>query len=119
VVLRGLGRVVIAERGWESSALGVFVGRARALAELDAALEAAASGQGSLVLVTGDPGIGKTRLAHELTVRARSRGALVLWGTCWEGGGAPAYWPWVQVIRSWIREAGVSLDELGARGGLA
>lgn len=107
-------RVVTTARDAGSPSSGVFVGRPDALAELDAALEAAESGQGSLVLITGDPGIGKTRLADELAVRARSRGAVVLWGTCWEGGGAPAYWPWVQVVRSWMREAGVSLADLGA-----
>jgi predicted ATPase len=93
----------------------VFVGRAHVLAELDAALDAGAAGRGSLVLVTGDPGIGKTRLAGELAVRARSRDILVLRGTCWEGGGAPAYWPWAQILRAWMRAAGAtSLDDLGA-----
>lgn len=103
------------KRSGESSPSGVFVGRAHVLAELDAALDAGAAGRGSLVLVTGDPGIGKTRLAGELAVRARSRDILVLRGACWEGGGAPAYWPWAQVLRAWMRAAGAtSLDELGA-----
>jgi predicted ATPase len=106
---------VITERSGESSASGVFVGRAHALEELDAALDAAAAGRGSLVLVSGDPGIGKTRLVGELAGRARSRGILVLRGICWEGGGAPAYWPWAQVLRAWMRAAGAtSLDDLGA-----
>lgn len=92
----------------------VFVGRAHALAELDAALDAARGGRGSLVLVTGDPGIGKTRLVAEMAGHARTRGMLVLWGTCWEGGGVPAYWPWAQVLRAWMRDAGAaSLDMMG------
>ncbi|MGH2546166.1 MAG: ATP-binding protein, partial [Actinomycetota bacterium] len=62
-------------------------------------------GRGRLILVSGEPGIGKTRLADELTAVARERGARVLWGRCWEAGGSPAYWPWVQSIRSYIRDA--------------
>ena len=52
------------------------------------------------VLLAGEPGIGKSRLAEELATRARDRGARVLVGRCWEAGGAPAYWPWVQALRS-------------------
>jgi KaiC/GvpD/RAD55 family RecA-like ATPase len=48
-----------------------------------------------VVLVAGEPGIGKTRLAEELATQATARGALVLWGRCWEGEGAPAFWPWI------------------------
>src|SRR5438045_533035 len=76
-----------------------FVGRARELAELQDALGEAAAGRGGLMVVTGEPGIGKTRLLQELAERARSDFA-VLSGRCWEEGGAPAYWPWIQVIRS-------------------
>ena len=80
--------------GWE------LFGRDRELAELAASLEDALGGQGRLFLLAGEPGIGKTRLAEQLAERASARGALVVWGRCWEGGGAPPYWPWAQVIRS-------------------
>jgi predicted ATPase len=53
-------------------------------------------------LISGEPGIGKTRLADELAADAASRGMRVVWGRCWEGGGAPAYLPWVDVLRSLI-----------------
>jgi tetratricopeptide (TPR) repeat protein len=53
-------------------------------------------------LISGEPGIGKTRLADELGAEAASRGMRVVWGRCWEGGGAPAYLPWVDVLRSLI-----------------
>jgi len=80
-----------------------FVGRADELAALTADLDAAVGGHGGVALVAGEPGIGKTRLAEELALRAAARGAVVLWGRCWEGAGAPAFWPWVQVIRGMVQ----------------
>jgi predicted ATPase len=61
-------------------------------------------GRGSLFLVRGEPGIGKTWLAEEAAARATERGALFLSGRCWETGGAPAYWPWVQSLRKLAQE---------------
>src|SRR4051812_35568630 len=75
-----------------------FVGRARELAELRQALGEAADGRGGVLVVTGEPGIGKTRLLQELSDEAAGDFA-VLSGRCWEEGGAPAYWPWIQVLR--------------------
>ncbi len=77
-----------------------FVGRAQELAELASALEEAATGRGALVLVTGEPGIGKTRLMSELARVAGQRGSRAVTGRCWEEGGAPPYWPWMHVVRS-------------------
>ena len=85
-------------------AAGVFVGRERELADILGAFDDARSGTGRLVLLTGEPGIGKSRLADELAARAQARGTTVLWGRCWEAGGAPAYWPWVQALRSYVRD---------------
>jgi DNA-binding SARP family transcriptional activator len=84
---------------------GAFVGRGRELGELTAGLEDAFAGRGRLFLVAGEPGIGKSRLAEELAATARARGAEVLVGRCWEAGGAPAYWPWVQALRSHVRRS--------------
>ena len=84
---------------------GAFVGRASELGQLVAGLDDALTGQGRLVLIGGEPGIGKSRLADELGARARARDALVLVGRCWEAGGAPAYWPWTQSLRSYVRDA--------------
>ena len=81
----------------------VFVGRERELAAMTAGLEDAIGGQGRLFLLSGEPGIGKSRLAEELARHGRNRGALVLVGRCWEAGGAPAFWPWVQSLRSYLR----------------
>jgi tetratricopeptide (TPR) repeat protein len=85
------------------SAHGVFVGRERELAELANALDAARTGHGGLYLLSGEPGIGKTRLAERCAEVAAARGFAVLWGRCWESGGAPTYWPWVQVLRAAVR----------------
>ena len=82
----------------------VFVGRERELGALLGALDDALSGRGRLVLIGGEPGIGKSRLAEELASRAKEHGAEVHWGRCWEAGGAPPYWPWAQALRSCIRE---------------
>jgi tetratricopeptide (TPR) repeat protein len=83
---------------------GVFVGRERELAELLEGLDDALEGRGRLFLVAGEPGIGKSRLTDELASRARERGVRVLYGRCWEAGGAPTYWPWVQALRAHVRE---------------
>ena len=87
-----------------------FVGREDALARLWAAFELARSGAGGVVLLAGEPGIGKTRTAEEFLRAARAAGARVLSGWCYEGEGAPAYWPWVQVLRTFASDA----DERGA-----
>ncbi|PKB64707.1 MAG: hypothetical protein BZY80_02015 [SAR202 cluster bacterium Io17-Chloro-G2] len=88
----------------DSLAVGVFVGRQAEMGELRAALEDALSGRGRLVMLVGEPGIGKTRTAQELATYAGMRGAQVLWGRCYEEQGTPPYWPWVQAIRSYVRE---------------
>ena len=58
-------------------------------------------GKGQLVLISGEPGIGKTRLVEELTTYDHLKDALVLWGRCYRGAGAPPYWPWMQIIRAY------------------
>lgn len=70
-----------------------FVGRERELAELRAGLQDALGGHGRLFLISGDPGIGKTCLMEQVSQEASEHGVRVVWGRCWEGGGAPAYWP--------------------------
>ena len=68
---------------------GPFVGRERELRELRRGLDKALVGEGRLFLVSGEPGIGKSRLVEQLARSARERGADVLVGRCWEAGGAP------------------------------
>ena len=69
---------------------------------LTAALDDSLAGRGRVVMLAGEPGIGKTRIAEELAGLAEQRGARVLWGWCYEQEGAPPYWPWVQPVRSYI-----------------
>lgn len=95
----------------ESLAGGVFVGREHELEEMRGLLEDALHGQGRLLLLTGDPGIGKTRTAEQLATYAQVRGARVHWGRCHEGEGAPPYWPFSEAIRSYVAEA----DPVGLR----
>jgi hypothetical protein len=77
-----------------------FVGRRAQLSILLRALDAAQGGRGQLVLIAGEPGIGKTRIARELAEAAFASSVTVAWGRVWEGEGAPAFWPWVQLLRA-------------------
>jgi AAA ATPase domain len=96
-----------------------FVGRARELAELELGLDDALTGHGRLFLLSGEAGIGKTRLCDELAIRASDRGLRVRWGRCWEVGGAPAYWPWMQLLRTLLRDAQPHAPERHVRDVLA
>jgi len=70
---------------------------------LSRALDDAGQGRGRLVLLSGEPGIGKSRLVDEFVNSPRDNPAPVLWGRCWEAGGAPPYWPWIQLMRGYLR----------------
>lgn len=95
-----------------------FIGRQTELAMLTAALDEAVSGQGQMVMLAGEPGIGKTRLAQELVAQAGSLGAQIFWGWCYEHAGAPPYWPYVHPIRTYIEsvDAGDLSSLLGLGG---
>jgi DNA-binding SARP family transcriptional activator len=94
---------------------GAFVGRKRELADLHRGLDDLQRGHGSLFLISGEPGIGKTALTEQFTARVGQRHLRVLSGRCWESGGAPAYWPWVQCLRVLVRESepGMLAAQLG------
>jgi class 3 adenylate cyclase/tetratricopeptide (TPR) repeat protein len=96
-----------------------FVGRAAELAEASEVLAQVLAGRGHVLLISGEPGIGKTRLAKEIAERARRQGVEVLWGRCYEGEGRPAFWPWVQIVRGYlsVRSQGELRDQIG-RGGV-
>jgi class 3 adenylate cyclase len=82
---------------------GVFVGRREEMEQLKTSLEEALSGKGSLSMLVGEPGIGKTRLAEEFGVYAGLRGAQVLTGHCYEGEASLPYRPFVEALRQYTR----------------
>ncbi len=67
---------------------------------LAAAVDQGVAGRGSVWCIRGEPGVGKTRLALEILDHARCRGAIAALATSWDLGGAPAYWPWIELLRS-------------------
>ncbi len=81
-----------------------FVGREGELEELTVSLDAGLMGTGTLWLLCGEPGIGKSRLAECVTTSASAQGYLTLSGACWEAGGAPPFWPWIQALRGLVRQ---------------
>jgi predicted ATPase len=88
------------------TATTAFVGRGSELKRLLAGLDRAFEHRGGMFLVSGEPGIGKTRVAEQLLLEAQRRGAAVLWGRSTQAEGAPPYWPWVQILRSLLRDVG-------------
>lgn len=70
---------------------------------LKESLEGTLSGKGSLAMLVGEPGIGKTRLAEEFGVYAGLRGAQVLTGHCYEGESALPYRPFIEAFRQYTR----------------
>ncbi len=85
-----------------------FVGREPQLRALVSAVDAADRGDGAVAFVGGEAGIGKTRLVTEVAARVAPA---FLWSRCWEGNGAPAFWPWQQLLRAVLDRGGA--DNLG------
>lgn len=99
------------------SSESTFVNRERELDAMRAGLGRVLAGQGGVVLLGGEPGIGKTRAAEEFTRQARAAGALVRWGRCYDGEGSLAFWPWIQILRADLEERDpvTMVAEMGAR----
>lgn len=79
---------------------GKLLGRSSEFELIREALAGARRGAGGLLLVCGEPGIGKSRLLSEAAAEAAQAGMVVAWGRCREDGGAPAFLPWLQVLRT-------------------
>ena len=77
---------------------GPLVARQEEVTRVMEALEAAATGKGRLVLLAGEPGIGKTRLAQELTLAAHDRGFLVAAGRCYQPQQSVPYYPFLDAL---------------------
>lgn len=90
----------------------LVIGRQRECASLDAALARAARSQGSLWLLKGEAGIGKTRLCEEIDRRAHLLGFTTLWGRCWDPDAEP-YAPWVELVKAQLSRAPALFAELG------
>lgn len=99
------------EVGWP------MVGRGRELDALTGLLDAAAGGRTAFAALTGEPGIGKSRLCREVAVAALDRGATVLLGRSSQDGSAPPLWPWTTVLRGLGEElpVGVGEEDEGSR----
>jgi eukaryotic-like serine/threonine-protein kinase len=93
------GREARLVRPLDRLAAGVFVGRTEELDGMKAVIEDGLAGRGGTIVLIGEPGSGKTATAEQLLTYSRLRGAQVVRGHGYEGEGAPAYWPWVQVLR--------------------
>ena len=93
-----------------------IVGRSHELAQARAALVAASGGAGRLVLVSGEPGIGKTRLAAAVTDMAGEYGVPAAAGRAIDDPGMPPLWPWREVSRSVPALAGVLAGSAGSAG---
>jgi len=90
-----------------------FVGRENVIGALSQKLDEARGGKGSLVMLVGEPGIGKTRAATEFREHARQSGALVLSGRCYDGDWAAPFSPFMEAIRDYALE--VAPEELRER----
>ncbi|HWW55240.1 MAG TPA: AAA family ATPase, partial [Acidimicrobiales bacterium] len=84
--------------------MGRLIGRGDELAQLTDAFDQTVSGRSRLVMVVGEPGIGKTRLVEELAVYASVRGANVCWGHCYEGELGMPFLPFVEAFRTYVRD---------------
>ncbi len=75
-----------------------IVGRTEPRERLEQMVVASAMGRTSTVLVSGDAGMGKTSLIRAALENTADGSTVVAWGTCWQGDGAPGFWPWMQAL---------------------
>ncbi len=97
-----------------------FVGRVRQLKRLAAQLEEARNGRGSIVMLRGEPGIGKTRTIDEFADQSRQQGVAILRGACYDGEWQPPFAPFAEAIAEYARHADAAefAAVLGKRGSI-
>jgi tetratricopeptide (TPR) repeat protein len=108
---RGTSDLCPVEPAHSSRPTPVF-GRQGELRALRLALDGTERGHGGLVVLAGEAGIGKTRLAEQACAEATERGFASAWGSGWPEGGAPPLWPWQEILEQLGATATVGL--LGA-----
>ncbi|MEV7890863.1 ATP-binding protein [Streptomyces sp. NPDC002817] len=111
-----LVRVVDDEVGRATA--GTLIGRTEELATLRRVVERALAGDTAIGVVEGEPGAGKTRLLEEAAAVAGRLGAFAVWGSCLEGDGTPAMWPWEQALSQVVRSLPAPASEQWLTGGL-
>jgi DNA-binding CsgD family transcriptional regulator/tetratricopeptide (TPR) repeat protein len=84
----------------------IFVGRDVEMRVIASALDQTAEVRDSLILLAGEPGIGKSRLLDEAVRLAEASGARAVSGRSWEAGGAPSYWLWTEALRTLVADLG-------------
>ncbi|SOC47951.1 Transcriptional regulatory protein, C terminal [Blastococcus aggregatus] len=97
-----------------STSVDALVGRRAELDQVRAVAEQVTGGRAAVVVVEGEAGIGKTRLAEAVADGARLLGWSVAWSRCADDAGAPALWPWTQVLEQLAQP---ELDPAGATAG--
>ena len=90
-----------------------LVDRRREMTLISRRIEEARTGHGCFIALSGEPGIGKTRLAQESAALAKQSGFRVFWGQCHDGQYIPPYWPWKELLRGLL---GVLPSRTSARG---
>jgi DNA-binding winged helix-turn-helix (wHTH) protein len=92
-------RDVVAPHSMAPGSRPPFVGRERILSQLSSALAEASSGSGGAIVLTGEAGIGKSRVA-EVLAREAGTNVAVAWAYCRELGETPPLWPFVEILRA-------------------
>ena len=117
-VIRNTPRAVLLTATPARLARGHFVGRKIELDRLHRAIDAALGGHGSLLMVAGEPGIGKTHLAEQAATYAGHRGMQMLFGHCHESEARISYLPFVEALRAYVADSSEERlrDELGSAG---
>ncbi|MFI1030184.1 ATP-binding protein [Streptomyces sp. NPDC020951] len=105
------------EQGGQTTA-ATLIGRTEELAALRRVVERALAGDTAIGVVEGEPGAGKTRLLEEAAAVAGRLGALTVWGSCLDGDGTPAMWPWEQALGQVVRSLPAPASEQWLTGGL-